>query len=390
MNYLISTLHKLGIPFILEPVIIKDTYGKFPSNISICIHNGELMESIRLTDYIYHPIHNNDICKYIVNKYPCNSITIIQSKDDKNIISPIKTQLNHPSFGQFTGYEDIRLASWNNILYSFGSLAGLPGGIIEPTIIKYNDLQPKHITIFHTGNNEKNWMPITDRPFQFMYDPLSCSIMDLSKSKFSSKPPDEYKVNIIKPHDFSGKISGSTQLIPIEIDGQKKYIGICHKRYQWLDEAKFQHIHYEHYFITYDEDLKEPILSQPFQFIINGIEFCCGLCEYNDNIIISFSIIDGLPHKLIIPKNDFLNFLKTNTFSQIPISDNFLKEHFGKIYKESSISQRIQCIPFIDSDIINPEDFIDEQNILPKGILRKILIDKYLKTSNIQKLKQII
>lgn len=390
MNYLIGTLCELGIPFVLEPVIPKNTHGKFPSNNSVCVHNGELLESIRLTDYIYYPIHNKDICKYIVNKYPCNSITIIHFKDKETVVSPMETHLNHPSFGQFIGYEDIRLVSWNNKLYSFGSLTGLTDGVIEPTIVEYGDLSPQHITIFHTGNNEKNWMPITDKPFQFMYDPLGCSVMDLSESKFSLKPPDEYKVNIIKPCKFSGKISGSSQLIPIEIDGIKKYIGICHKRYQWLDASGFPHIRYDHFFITYNEYLKEPILSQPFQFMINGIEFCCGICEYNDTIIISFSIIDGLPHKLIIPKNDFIGLLKSNTFSSKPTSCDFFKEHFEKIYKESTLPQKIQCIPFIDSNIIKPEDFDDEQNILPNGILRKMLINKYLESSNIQKLKRII
>jgi hypothetical protein len=39
------------------------------------------------------------------------------------------------------------------------------------------------------------------------------------------------------------------------------------------------------------------------------IEFCCGIAEYKDNILITFAYSDNAAFLLEIPKNYFLKFV---------------------------------------------------------------------------------
>lgn len=55
----------------------------------------------------------------------------------------------------------------------------------------------------------------------------------------------------------------------------------------------------------YDENLKQVWMSNPFRFVADCMEFCCGMCIHNDSVCIAFSMFDGAVNILSVPYDKF-------------------------------------------------------------------------------------
>lgn len=308
----------------------KDSNGdnKFLSNISIANYMGKLITNTRLVDYAYLPISAPDIIQYLTinhDIHQMSSSNVLRSlSDDKSTYyeffgNKSTTLINGVSY---KGLEDLRLVVWNNTLYGIGFRPDVIENKVIPQLIEYNeDLSIRKSWFLNTNKGmEKNWQPIEDMPFTFMYDPntndrITLDINQLREADDNNSPT---IINNIDSPEFSGKLCGSSQIIKVG----NKYISICHTGHRYQSADGLWHWVYNHYFVMYDENMNRVSISSPFRFVGDCMEFCCGLCHDDKNIYLSFTVLDSTNHIITIPLEKFVTMVeditnKPNTF------DNF-------------------------------------------------------------------
>lgn len=292
---------------------------KSPTNITITNHNGQIIANTRLTDYMYLPIQSPNNIQYIsvredyVNMTSINSIQPLFTPCMPNIYSMKGTNrltLNNNSSVAYSGLEDVRLVEWNGVLYGIGFRPDVIAGKVTPQLIEYDDdLSIKRTWFMNTNKAmEKNWQPVVDKPFTFMYDPDTSSmvVLDLDNMHESNDTNNPSDINNIDTPDFTGAISGSSQLIRLH-DGN--YLSICHTSHRYMGFDGMPRWFYNHYFVLYDENMNKIWVSQPFHFVENCMEFCCGICELDGNIHISFSVMDGTSNIITIPYDSLMEVI---------------------------------------------------------------------------------
>lgn len=296
---------------------------KSTTNISVVSYNNNLILNTRLTDYLYIPYPTHDKLSRIHTQIDpnksisCNTIGIFNS--DYSVFHELVGYNNFLINNiHYQGLEDIRLVVWNNTLYGVGFRPDVLDSIIVQ-IIEYNDYLNINRSWFIKTNNhiEKNWQPITDRPFSFIYDPYTSAIVSLNIDEL--KEADDINnpsiINEIHVPEFSFKLSGSTQLIRLDKD---HYISICHTSHPYIGADGYHRWVYNHYFIIYDNGLNKIWTSEPFRFIGNCMEFTCGMCIHNEELYISFSMYDGITHLLSISLDKFQDIISNMMTSSIP------------------------------------------------------------------------
>ena len=316
MKYLSSVFVQNGgacVPFIRS---YQDSDGNLraSANISIASYKGNIVFNTRITNYMYVPMIASDKLMWVQTFGERGKIS------SHNVIGTINStptlyeltgengfRLNNMSF---TGLEDVRLVVWNDILYGIGFRPDVIDGMVIPQLIEYNDdLTIKRSWFLKTNKTmEKNWQPIEDRPFTFMYDPDKSYLVTLNidELQVADDPNNPTIINEIETPDFTGVLSGSTQLIRLDDGG---YVSICHTGHRYTGKDFYEHWVYNHYFVVYDKNLNVIWISQPFRFVTDCIEYTCGMCRDNGNIYISFSMYDGINHLLSIPIDKFQNIL---------------------------------------------------------------------------------
>jgi hypothetical protein len=242
-------------------------------------------------------------------------------------------------FGTFTGVEDMRLVEWDNDIYGICARPDIVNDSVIQQLIRFDkDLNTIGSWFLSTGYNmEKNWLPITDRPFTFLHNPnngttISIDINDLL-------PASSNKINHIDVPKFSGNMSGSTPLVRWK-DG---YINICHSRINYTDPNEYTYIYYEHYFVGYDDNLNIQWIGPTFYFLSPSIEYCCGLAMDERNVYISFSLYDACAFLATIPLECFDKVMNTE---YIPVSvpdffDKYMDGFKGNDRATASLVPRI-------------------------------------------------
>ena len=282
------------------------------TNISIASYKGNIVSNTRLTNYMYIPQSATDILMYI----PLCSGDVISH----NIIGPIgSNQVLYKIMGEnkykmgymrFAGLEDVRLVVWNDTLYGIGSRPCVVENKVILQLIEYNeDFSISRSWFINTDKKmEKNWQPIEDHPFTFMYDPdksatVTLNIDELQEADDLDNPT---IINNISTPEFTFNLSGSTQVIRLD---DELYVSICHTSHRYVGNDSYGHWVYNHYFVLYDNDMNKLWVSEPFRFVSDCMEFSCGMCKDTDNIYISFSMYDGITHLLSIPFDKFQDIL---------------------------------------------------------------------------------
>ena len=286
-------------------------YQKAPTNVSVTSYKGNIIQNTRLTDYLYIPIQATDVIQYIPiigdkNKtISCNAIGIL---NDNPLIYELMGNNISSLINDITyyGLEDVRLVVWNDTLYGIGFRPDIIKGKVIPQLVEYNDdLSINRSWFLNTDKQmEKNWQPIENMPFTFMYDPdKSFTItLDIDKLDVADNNDSPTIINWIETPEFSFSISGSTQLIRFNDD---QYISICHTGHRYISPVGLEKWVYNHYFVIYDNDLNKLWTSEPFRFVCDCMEFTCGMCRHNNDIYITFTMYDGIPHVLSISFDKF-------------------------------------------------------------------------------------
>lgn len=275
----------------------------------------------------------------------------------------------------------MRLAYWEDTLYGISFSSGVVEGRVLSTFIRFTkDLDIDKMVYLDTVSAvEKNWQPVTDMPFTFVYDPG----LTHGQAKTVTLDPDIFDKDtpaVSVPVDvFEGGVSGSSQLIPVP-DG---YLSICHKRTVtgYPDKG---HTVYSHCFVLYDKQLNIKQVSPDFQFMEPTIEFCCGMCMDERHVYISFSICDASNHILCMTRDKFVGMLPVLMGGWEAGQDPTYYEHTLNMTYSGNFD-RLLYNSLLEGDHTE-ERYTILTDILPKipdtGIRNGILLHTYLRQWN--------
>lgn len=233
----------------------------------------------RETDYIYGKFPDGKIHMYLENDGASinRSHEALYELTDTNCTF-IK-YLTH-STGNDWGFEDPRTAMWNDECYLFFARRNLSNFLkVEVHLYKLDTSLTLVNGKIINGNQlvEKNWGPISDKPFQCIYSVNPVKIIDTSTECISL---------ISNQSDIP--LCGSSNFIRIG----DHYLAIHHIR-----NADFEYIHY---LAEYDTRFNRTRISQPFSFLGLPVEYNCHIEFVNDQLIVLVSVHDQIIYEFSI------------------------------------------------------------------------------------------
>ena len=213
----------------------------------------------------------------------------------------------------FIGLEDARIVNWLNKYYICGVRRDTTPngqGRMELSEIEIDDYSVKEVSrtrIDVPDNNsycEKNWMPILNKPFHFVKWTNPTEVVKVNlEDKISETIYNGEKITSLKRD-----IRGSSQLIEWF---DNSYLCITHETDFVLEDINgHKDVDYYHRFIIFNEDFTIKYISDYFNFMCARVEFCIGLAEYNDDILITFGFQDNGSYLLKINKKSLRTLLE--------------------------------------------------------------------------------
>jgi hypothetical protein len=198
---------------------------------------------------------------------------------------------------EFAGLEDARLVRWDGHLYGIGvrrdtttngqgrmelSELNLDGDVVKE-IGRYRIEHPTDPEWYC----EKNWMPVLDKPYHFIQwtNPAVLVKADL-KTRKSRRAREVNESNKVEGMPF---LRGGSQVIP----WHGYYVCIVHDCDLYNNLLEQKDATYMHRFVVYDRDWNIVKIGDPFSFMDGKIEFCCGLAEYEHDLLITFGFQDN-------------------------------------------------------------------------------------------------
>ena len=327
---------------IIKPIILpsSETNGTGICNSSLFVEGDEIHLIIRHVEYtLYHsegeqkyqswwegPLsyyHREDSRELKTNNFHC-----ILDREDLSIKKYNKvdtSKLDVDPLWEFIGLEDARLVKWFDKYYMCGVRRDTTvngQGRMELSEIEISDdkvveVRRNRIDVPGDSYCEKNWMPIIDKPFHFVR---------------WANPTEVVKVNVTDNSYESVFLSSSKETTKYEIRGgtplirwnTDKYLCICHEvDFIPKNHSGHKDSDYYHRFVIFNEDYTIDVLSEQFNFMTAKVEFCIGLAEYCDDILITFGFQDNSSYIIRINK-DSLDLL---------IRDKLLREKDDVISK---------------------------------------------------------
>ena len=201
----------------------------------------------------------------------------------------------------FQGLEDARLVFWEGKLYGIGVRRDVKPngeGRMQFQEVEYSFDEEIHYAKEVSRNRiepqdrnsycEKNWMPILDRPFEFVKwtNPTEIVKADLEKNDSTQQHLSGKTISIERD------LRGGSQVIKWN-DG---WLAITHELIMKSHENPFNHKDaiYLSRFIYWDSEWSIKKTSPPFSFLDGRIEFTTGMDHLNEeNVIITFGMCDS-------------------------------------------------------------------------------------------------
>jgi len=298
--------------------------GSALCNPTVLIHNNQILVNLRHLNYaLYHAEQNRHehIWGPLAYLNPENDITlrttnyICQLNDDLSMRKYLKVDTSRfdvTPLWEFIGLEDCRLMYWKEKLFLCGVRRDTTThgeGRMELSEIALTDNSATEIarTRMPTpGKNdsycEKNWMPVIDQPYHWVkwtnptevvkFDPTNKTTITTKLGNFQSY--------------LQKDLRGGSQVIPFD-DG---YLALTHETDLYKSERGLKDATYRHRFVYWDKNFNPVKFSRVFSFMGAKIEFCCGMAEYNNNLLITFGFQDTSAFIIDVPRNfiyDFIN-----------------------------------------------------------------------------------
>lgn len=304
----------------IHPLIISEekTGGTGLMNPSIFVDGDNILVNVRHVNYtLYHSegkgfphqwgplqyIHPEDDLTLRTNNFMCHLNQDLSIQDSYMV----DMKLNKDPKWHFIGLEDARLFRWNDKLYLCGvrrdHIDNKGTGRMDLCEIKftgagYEEISRSYIPAPNGDKSycEKNWMPILDRPYDFIKwtNPVEIASYNI-KDKTTSSTIVEHD----KGYAFSRDIRGSSQVIP----WKDHYIAITHEVWLYNDRIGRKDGRYMHRLVVWDKNFQIVNYSEDFSFMKGEIEFAAGMAMCGDDVLISFGFQDNAAYVLKMPQD---------------------------------------------------------------------------------------
>lgn len=306
----------------IKPIYIdsNDSKGTGLCNSSVLYHDGKLRMILRNVEYtLYHcereqkyqscyegPLsyyHRDDDLTLRTTNFYCelDPETLELMRYNKIDTSKLDTE----PLWTFIGLEDARLICWDNKYYGCGVRRDTTTngqGRMEFSELEINDDNVKEVKRdrIEVSNPEsyceKNWMPIKNLPFHFIKwtNPTEVVKVDLNKNQAEQI----FLAN--KQYQLSLDLRGGSQLIVWDDD---TYLSIVHEcKFIPKNFNDYKDADYYHRFVIWDKNWSIKYISENFNFMTAKTEFCIGLEQVNNNIIIIFGFQDNACYAVKLTK----------------------------------------------------------------------------------------
>jgi len=294
----------------IHPLIIppKLTKGTAIMNPSIFLDGDHLIINVRHVNYaLYHSEvkkfqHRYGPLQYV---HPENDMTLrtwnFFALLDKNLkitdVSHVDTTLlDVDPLWEFVGLEDARLVKWNNKLYMCGVRRDTTTngeGRMELSELAFEGQKVKEINRYripaplkNDSYCEKNWMPVLDQPYHFVKWSNPTEVV-----KFNTSTGTTDQVHLDESKFIPGvpDFRGSSQVIPYG----DYYFAVLHGVNLTKSKLGEKDGSYHNRFIVWDRNWNIIKYTDSFSFMKADIEFSCGACFVDDDLLISFSFQDN-------------------------------------------------------------------------------------------------
>jgi hypothetical protein len=372
----------------LHPLIIPSnkTNGTGLMNPSIFVDGNKLLCNIRHVNYTLFHCEGNTLygnrhgpISYINPENDVNLRTnnfLAELNDDFTIRSVNKIDTKdfdvEPKW-TFIGLEDARVVRWDEKLWFCGvrrdTTTNGQGRMELSEIIGKREISRNRIS---PPNNldtycEKNWMPVIDLPYHFIKwsNPTELVKVDV-KNKTS-------ETVILK--NGLGKLQnlrGGSQVIRYG----NKWLCIVHECDLWYNKLNQRDAKYTHRFVMWDENWNIDWISDSFSFMDGEVEFCCGLAEWKNDLLLSFGFQDNAAFILKLPKQFFnkianitkKDYWKITPYPTIEITTSIPKK--GCIVDCAFCPQKTLLNVYDSDKTMEYEKFVDMIDRLPSNQIR--------------------
>jgi hypothetical protein len=142
-------------------------------------------------------------------------------------------------------------------------------------------------------------MPVLDRSYQYIKwtNPTELLEIDIDNNK-----PNQIKLgkDLVQ---FNRNVRGSSQVILYK----DYYIALTHSVNFIQPIFGAKNATYEHQFVIWDKDFNLLYISPDFHFTNTAIEFSCGMCLWDDYVLVTFSCCDNVAYLLGLKLDKILN-----------------------------------------------------------------------------------
>ena len=228
------------------------------------------------------------------------------------------TALDVEPMWEFHGLEDGRLVAWEGKTYLCGVRRDTtPNGVgrmelselvIDEQGHKVAEVSRYRIPIPGSDPDasycEKNWVPILDRPYEFVKwsNPLEAVKVDPNGGPTAVSVSGPF-IPDASAHDWRG----GSQLLRVG----DVYVQIVHETNLYFTELKRKDATYRHRILLRDPTTFEVVgKSEPFSFMGGKVEFCCGLAQHPSDpsrCLITFGFQDNAAFMLNIALSELFS-----------------------------------------------------------------------------------
>jgi len=308
----------------IKPLIIPSelTEGTGLLNPSILYDNGKFLIILRHVNYtIFHSekkkflhdwgplvyLHPEHYQKLKTTNYYCE----LDSNFNISRYNVVDTSfLDKEPLWEFVGLEDARLIRWEDKLYLSGVRRDTTTngqGRIELSEIIVGEDSVKEISRFRLeppfdsdSYCEKNWMPILDRPYEYV---KWTNPTEIVKANLETLKTDQLLHGNYEP--LNRDLRGGSQVIP----WKDYYITLTHEVNLFNDTLGRKDGVYLHRIVLWNKNFERIKWSEDFCFMGGHIEFCAGMSYKDGNFYITYGFQDNSACLLCVPEKIFEEML---------------------------------------------------------------------------------
>ena len=248
-------------------------------------------------------LHPEKDQRLVTTNYLCrldkdyNIVNYTQIDTSKLDVKPIWT---------FVGEEDARLVKWGGKYYATGvrrdtTTNGVGRMELSELEIDKDAWTAKEVArtrieapIDKKSYCEKNWMPILDRPFQYIKWTAPTEVVQASPTQTEST-----QLAVVEGVKSPTDQRGGSQVL----QWGEYYIAITHEVVLYKNYLKQKNGTYRHRLCVWDKDFKLIGLSpDSWSFLDGQIEFVCGATIVDNKLVIGFGFQDNAAFVLEVPE----------------------------------------------------------------------------------------